>query len=248
MAAVLMRFARLYELAHKPADAVSSAAGKYKSDGELALADLVDEVPPDKNGEAAHTGYQTDYCVEYGPTPDSLYKIAYAGAFTTIAQNGKPGSERHPNFRIRHSFRNQKVDGEITRTFRSWAETRGSDGKWYRIRETLDRPRGPDRGRDDDDFLTWTHTICPRGNAGSVAFTCAAEERLDARQQLDTLRGKIGAEAFEVLRMAAAERNTARQIGEGRGTAHKRASALGGELLEQAIAAANDSWPLSEVG
>lgn len=242
---VLRRFSRLYEIANTEPGAIASAAGFYKGDGELALADLVDEVPSDEDGEAAHNGYQADWCVEYGPSADRLYEIACAGAFTTIAPNGKPGGQRNPNFRIRHVFRNQKVDGEITRTFHSWAESRGKTGKWYRLRgETLDRPRGPDRK--DDDSLAWTHTVHPSGKTGATYFSCPAEERLDAKQQLDRLRAAIGESAYEVLRMAAVERSTAQKVGEMRGRRHKRASALGTTLIKEALNAANDNWLLAE--
>jgi hypothetical protein len=241
-AALLRRFARLYEVAHTDPDAIASPAGRYKEDGELALGDSVDEVAPNEDGSPADSGYQMDFTVEYGPTPEKLAETTHAGAYSMITRNIATAGVRNDYFRIMHAFLNGKAAKDPARVLsHSWAEYRGKDGKWYRVEETLDRPRGPRRD-DSDELLKWCHTIHPSGNTGATHTDCAAEERLDARQQLDRLRHKIGNDAYGVLRMIAVDRSTAQAVGEARGQIHKRASALGATLIWEALQAANDNW------
>jgi hypothetical protein len=240
----LRLFECLYEIANTDPDAIASPAGRFKEDGDLELAGLTDEAHHDEDGESEHNGYQTDYTNEYGPTPEALVEMTRAGCYSMITRNFKTAGVANDKFRIRRIYQNQKVDGEVTRTFYSWAEYKGSDGRWYRAVETLKRPRGPDR--DDDDSLTWTHTAHPSGKTGWRRFELPAEERLNARQELDQLRDDVGDEAFEIWRTAAVEKSTRKAIGESRGKTYGRASALGSELLKQAGDAVNRNWKYAE--
>ncbi len=241
-AALLRRFGRLYEVAHTDPDAIESPAGRYEDDGELALGDLVDEVAPNDDGSPADSGYQMDFTVEYGPTPEKLCETTHAGAYSMITRNIGTAGLRHEDFRVRHAFLNQKADDDPARVLsHSWAEYRGKDGNWHRIYETLDRPRGPARD-DRDGLLKWCHTIHPSGKDGAAQRACPAEERLDAQQQLERLRQRIGGDAYNILKMIAVDRSTAQAVGETRGQTHKRASALGTTLIWEALQAANDNW------
>jgi hypothetical protein len=239
---MLRLFETAWHLANTPPDAVASVTGKYEELAAAGIANIGDEAPEPEAGEASDAGCQIDFCVEYGKTPEALYELTKFYAYTNLLPDGRKGAEHNPNFRIRHASYNAETDGEITETFHSWAEYRSpKDGKWYRLEESLKRPRG--KARDNNDALTWTHTVHPSGNGGATYFECVSEERLNARQQLEWLRREIGDVAFEHLRLAAIEKSTAKPLGEAHGEKHKPASALGTKLIKDALTAANDNWP-----
>jgi hypothetical protein len=217
MALVLAKFARLYELAHRPADAVPSVSGTITHD--TVDATLLGDIPIGEEGERASElprGFSIDHYVDYGPSADFLAAL------------------REDDFRIHRSTIETTHDGETHVSTIAWAEYRDEKGRWRRIKE---RYRAARRRKE---------TANPLREGNSLNPPLAAEERLNALQELALLRRKIGDEAFEVLRLAAVERSTAQLIGETRGAKHKPASALGGKLLEAAVDAANDNWPLAK--
>ncbi|MEI9914893.1 MAG: hypothetical protein WDN29_02750 [Methylovirgula sp.] len=218
MALVLARFARLYELAHRPADAVPSVSGTITHDTVDAA--LLGEVEQSEEGRPAELpqGFSIYHYVDFGPSPDFLAALS------------------KEDFRIQRQTIETTHDGERHVSTIAWAEYRDEKGRWRRIKE---RYRAARRRKE---------TANPLREGNSLNPPLAVEERLNARQELALLRRKIGDEAFEVLRLAAVERSTAQRIGETRGARHKPASALGGKLLDEAISAANDNWPLAEAG
>lgn len=216
MAIVLHRFAKLYETAHKPAEAIPSVSGTITRDAiDAALLGDIDLVEDCQQQSELPDGFGIDRYVDFGPSPEKLAKL------TT------------DDFRVTNIWRDQIVDGEITRTFRSFAEYRDK-GRWYRYNDRFRKARRR------------TKTANPLREGRSIEASMPAEERLCAIQELESLRKQIGDEAFEVLQMAAVDRSTAQRIGEARGKKYKPASALGGKLLEEAINAANDNWKLAE--
>ncbi len=253
---VLLRLARLFELAAMPDGDVPSVAGMYKLEAASEIASLLDEVTANDDGSPGDPGYGVDFCMREGT---DLVALVRAGAFkssSTVLPNGKKGGGAE--FQIIHVWENQLIDGKLVPIkFTSYAEyrlkcewhrvqgeRRRVKGKWRRVRgERFYAPRGPDR--DDDEHDLSATAVHPSGDVGATCHVSALEERLGAKHQLERLRRVIGEDAFEVLRLAVVNRRTARQIGEAMGKKYNAASALGTKLIADALDAANDNWPMA---
>ena len=85
------------------------------------------------------------------------------------------------------------------------------------------------------------------GGLYTVVFTFVLGDEGRFKQYLAALETKLGPAMFEVLREAACDQATARQIGERRGKTYKRAEAHGGVLMRDAIAKAIACNPLEEL-
>lgn len=266
--ALLNVLAELFELAATPHDNVASVAGLYESDGEMALADLRDEVARDEEGRVlGNPGYRIDCRMRETTEMRDWVDLCAAGAngaYWEIKPDGRRISHC-PNFRLvtvpQIVTRDGFVVGEsgtecgygnIESSARSTAR-RGMFGLQSREAEFY-APRGPDEYDQEDsphapqekieaEYKELPNAVQPSGNVGATHVPYVADDPVGARQILDQLRASIGEDNFEVLRLAVVDRSTGRKIGEAFGQKYNAASALGTALIRKALEAANDNFP-----
>lgn len=249
--ALLTVLADLFELAATPSDNVTSTAGLYESDGELALADLLDEVTDNEDGQPGNPGYGVDCCMRDGTSLERMFEAGMRGAYCSIFPDGRKGAERAPNFRVVHAWQTTLINGEEVKVkftsrglYRTEREVGGEIKETWRrvLGEDFYAPRGPDP-EPEQEYKASSSAVFPSGNVGATHVLFVAEDPVDARKLLDRLRASIGDENFEVLRRAVVDKWTARAIGDAMGKRHNAASALGTALIQKALKAANDNFP-----
>jgi hypothetical protein len=221
-------FARMWERATAELDTLPSPAGMFRVDDDsvdAASADALVDEGDDEGETGIIDGFQDDCRVVY-LNVERLAKLKPEDCRVVFADR-------------QYGQRESSVHG--------WLEIRGEDGVWRRQPEERYREaRGPRAGRLDS--LYWTRQVHPSGRRGAMSYNAPAEGRLEARDTLVELRGKIGPARFDALKAAAVDRVSAKAIGERHGQTWKRASALGNALIGEAVAAANDNLLLAETG
>lgn len=248
--ACLVLLSALFELAAAPHDNAPSAAGMYETDGELSLAARMDEVADNEDGTPGNPGYGVDCRMRDATSLKVMFDEGMRGAYCSIFPDGRKGAERTPNFKVIHAWETQLVDGEEVKVkFTSWGIYRTEkevDGEivetWHRVLgEDFYAPRGPNP-KPEQKYKASSSAVYPSGNVGATSVPRVADDPIDARKLLDRLRDAIGAENFEILRLAVVDKSTARAIGEAFGKRYNAASALGTALIRNALRAANDNF------
>ncbi|CAH1653162.1 hypothetical protein CHELA1G11_10597 [Hyphomicrobiales bacterium] len=193
-----------------------------------------DDDPKQPTRKTLPSGFGFDRYLDLGPAPEALVAMAREG-----------------RVRINHcTTLRQKVAGRSSqRRTIARLEIRCGDGRWRPTTDGRLRDSKPKDGRTakqrDAAVMGWTRMCHPSRKDGARQFAMEPFDRLAAKHDFRLLRHLMGRDMLDVMRMAACECATMREIGEAFGKTYKRAEAEG--LAKLRIALELLQWAFSNL-